>query len=347
MGGQSAALGAAACLVGLCALVTGGGAYATSDAQERAFVIKDPRIVESSGLASSATLPGVTWTVNDSDGLAQVYGLDRQGRTVATLSLSGATARDWEAVSVGPRSGGRHWIWVGDIGDNLSTWPTVRVYRLAEPVESGDRTVTWSAYDLRYPDGPRNAEALLVDPVTGRLFIVSKRVQGAAVYRLPRTLRTDRVNTLTRVAKAPPLVTDGAFAPDGTLALRDYLVAHVGDRWAARTIVPLPVLPQGESLTWTLDGSALLVGSEGFRSAVWRVPLATVASSPTSAEQRGEEDAVATPEGSPTAFATANNESTSPSPWVIAALGLAVGGGLAALHSTRRRGSRRSGPGGE
>ena len=81
----------------------------------------------------------------------------------------------------------------------------------------------WTQYDLEFPDGPRDAETLLVDPATGRLYVVSKRVQGAAVYAAPKQLSASHVNVLTKVAKAPPLVTDGAFARDGRLVIRDYL----------------------------------------------------------------------------------------------------------------------------
>ena len=137
------------------------------------------------------------------------------GRTVALLHLRGARARDWEALAPGKDADGKPLLWVGDLGDNRSTWPSVRVYRIAEPSQLGEQDVAWTAYDLRFPDGSRDAETLLVDPADQRLYVVSKRVDGAAVYEAPAHLRTDRVNVLTRVASAPSVVTDGSFSPDG------------------------------------------------------------------------------------------------------------------------------------
>ncbi len=209
----------------------------------------------------------------------------------------------------------------------------------------------WTQYDLAYPDGPRDAEALLVDPVTGQLFVVSKRVQGAAVYAAPKELSADHVNRLTKVAKAPALVTDGSFALDGRLVIRDYLRAYVSAGVGQDSErLGLPLQPQGESITWTRDSASVLVGSEGEDSAVWRVPVPAAdeaSSSPTA------------PAPSPTSApgptagvgSTADVDLDSDSEdhglgWVVLVLvaGLAVGGGLglAARRSSRASRARRS-----
>ena len=247
--------------------------------------LTDARITESSNLVASALHPGLVWTTNDSGDSARVFGVDKSGRTVALLHLRGARARDWEALAPGKDVDGKPLLWVGDLGDNRSTWPSVRVYRIVEPSQLGERDVSWVAYDLRFPDGPRDAETLLVDPTDQRLYVVSKRVDGAAVYEAPAELRTDRVNVLTRVASAPSVVTDGSFSPDGkVVALRDYVWA-----WTASSVrgpwrrVSIPLEPQGESLTWTRDGRAVLIGSEGVRSVVWRVPMRASTSTSNSA----------------------------------------------------------------
>jgi hypothetical protein len=149
------------------------------------------------------------------------------------------------------------------------------VYRVAEPARLRDATVPATRYRMRYADGPRNAEALLVDPRSNRLYVATKDPDGGGLYRAPARLRTDQVNLLQRVARVPPLVTDGGFAPDGrSFVLRDYQGAFVyttpGHRVGA---FPLPPQYQGESLTVTADDRAVLVGSEGLHSEVWRVPL--------------------------------------------------------------------------
>src|SRR5215208_7158200 len=190
---------------------------------EVALRLEDPRIYESSGLARSRRHQGVLWTHNDSGDEARLFAVGSEGRTLATLTLAGVEARDWEALAAGRDDRGRPALFVGDIGDNQGVWPEVAVYRVTEPARLGDATVPAVRYRLRYADGPHNAEALLVDPRSNRLYVATKEPDGGGLYLAPARLRTDQPNVLHRVARVPPLVTDGAFAPDGrSFVLRDY-----------------------------------------------------------------------------------------------------------------------------
>ncbi|PLW74720.1 hypothetical protein GQS52_15525 [Streptomyces sp. SCUT-3] len=257
--------------------VQSGAPSARDGAPEVAFTLADERITESSGLAASPRHKGVHWTVNDSDDGPHVYAVDSSdGRTVARITMRGIAPRDVEAVSVGP--GGR--IWVGDVGDNLGgTWNEVYLYSFEEPARLADRTVDVVRYRVRYAGGPRDAEAVMVHPVTGRVYIADKVRSGGALHAGPRELSPSGVNTFTEVADGLGWITDGAFSPDGSrLVLRGYFSADVF-RWEdgrpehlARTTVPFQ--RQGESVSFTADGRALLYGSEGVRSQVWRVDLA-------------------------------------------------------------------------
>jgi hypothetical protein len=242
---------------------------------EVALRLQDPRIYESSGLALSRRHPAVLWTHNDSGDDPRLFAVGSEGRTLATLTLAGVEARDWEALAVGRDDRGRPALFVGDIGDNQDVWPEVSVYRVAEPVRLRDATVPAVRYRLRYADGSRDAEALLIDPRSNRLYVATKDTTGGGLYRAPTPLRTDQVNVLRRVARVPPAVTDGAFAPDGrAFVLRDYQAAYVyaapGRRVGA---FELPLQFQGESITVTADSRSVLAGSEGPESEIWRVPL--------------------------------------------------------------------------
>jgi hypothetical protein len=237
------------------------------------FRIKDPRITESSGLAASRRHKGVYWTHNDSDDGPYVYAVDSStGRTVATVTLRGVDPRDVEAISVGP--GGE--VYVGDIGDNLGGgWSEVWIYRFREPDRLRDTAVTPTRYTVRYADGPRDAESLMVHPKTGRVYIASKsQNKKGAVYAGPERLNAAGVNTFRRVARTEVWATDGAFSPDGTrLVLRGYFGGEMF-RWrdgrpqALDTPVSVPVAGQGESVTFTADGRTLMCGSEGKGSTV-------------------------------------------------------------------------------
>jgi hypothetical protein len=237
--------------------------------------LQDPRIVESSGMALSRRHPGILWTHNDSGDLARLFAVGADGRTRAVLTLAGVEARDWEALAAGRDDRGRPALFVGDIGDNNDVWPDVSVYRVAEPASLRDTTAAAVRYRLRYADGPRNAEALLVDPRSNRLYVATKSASGGALYRAPTPLRSDQVNVLRRLARVPPVVTDGSFAPDGrSFVLRDYQAAYVYTAPGHRVgTFDLPLQPQGESITVSADGRSVLAGSEGPDSDLWRVPL--------------------------------------------------------------------------
>lgn len=248
---------------------------AADDGPAVAFTISDPRITESSGLAASHLHKGVYWTHNDSDDGPYIYAVDAAtGKTVATVTMRGIDPRDVEAISIGPDGD----IYVGDIGDNLGgTWPHVWIYRFAEPKQLRDTTVDVVRYTVQYEGGPRNAEALMVHPRTGRVYIASKNQDGGGLYAGPKTLSAHGVNIFRRIAEVP-WVTDGSFSPDGTrLVLRGYFWATAwrwsGDSPAKIGSLDVPMQRQGESVAFTPDGRALMYGSEGKNSDVWRAPL--------------------------------------------------------------------------
>jgi hypothetical protein len=251
-----------------------------------AFTINDARITESSGLAAD---PGgnLYWTVNDSGDRGVAYGLGPKGRVQGTLNFR-AQPQDVEAVVVyGDR------LYIADIGDNSSQRSFVRVYYFTNPRANG-LTVTYHAYDFRYPDGPHNAETLLVNE-SGRLFIVTKG-QKAAIYEAPAEPDRQEVNELEKVGSVPFKVTDGTFLPGGErIALLTYTSVQIIDANSYEVVVSdsIPEQPQAESLTLSLDQKSLLIGSEGKNSKVYSVPVPSDASpTPTPGESPGAESDV-------------------------------------------------------
>lgn len=338
-----AALAAAATVLAVAG--TAAGPAQAADHGGTLFTFADPRITESSGLAASAQHPGVVWTHNDSDDGGRVFAVDEHtGRTLATVTLAGITPRDAEAISIGPGPGGRPAVYLADIGDNLGgAWPEVWLYRFTEPTGPlHDTTVRVTRFTVRYADGPRNAEALMVDPRTGRAYIASKQGSGGGLYAGPKQLSASGINLFHRIAGVPSTVTDGAFSPDGSrLVLRGYFSA-TAYRWrngAAREIGPLdvPLQLQGESVTFTPDGRSLLYGSEGRGSSVWRQPLTgeTLPDSATPSPAPSRHPGPGTPRATPTSAAGGAGGGLSARS--VAALGALCLAGLAALALRRRR----------
>lgn len=224
----------------------------------------DPDITESSGLV---VVDGRFVTMNDSGDSARVFTLDP--RTCATVGVTRWQADAIDDESLAPAGG--HAVWVGDTGENISTRPSVTVARV--PVGPGDRDVTAPVFKLAYPDGPHDAETLLRDPRTGRLYLVSKEFIGH-VYAAPAHLHAG-VNRLTEGGAVLGLATDGAFFPDGRhIVLRNYGQAAIYtwpdlDRVAT---VDLPHQQQGEGIGVAPDGRIYLT-SEGPHAPVLELTL--------------------------------------------------------------------------
>jgi hypothetical protein len=254
-----------------------------SAADTIAFTIKDRRVVESSGLARDP-VANLYWTANGSAATGVAYGITPKGKVAGTLNFR-ADPRDVEAVALG-----KDRLYLGDIGDKSGQRPNVTVYYFNNPRANG-LTVSYHSWDFRYPDGRHDAETLLVDS-QGRLYIVTKGGK-AGIYAAPTKPRTAGVNALTKLGNASALVTDGVFLPgDKQIALLTSGGVSVIDAKTYQQVAtaPIPKQPQAESLTVSLDGKSLLVGSTGKESKVYAIPMPAVATGGPSSSSTGAPD---------------------------------------------------------
>jgi hypothetical protein len=288
--------GAAAALAAVLMAASFGWSVALPAAADTVeFTIADPEITESSGLATDADAERY-WTVNDSGDAGVAYALDDQGESQGTLEFR-VEPVDVEAVAF---HDGR--LYVADIGDNRARRDTVTVY-FFDDAEPAAEPVVYKAYDFSYPDGPHDAETLLVDG-DGRMFIVTKGGEGG-IYAAPSSPSRQGVNELERVGDAPAFVTDGTVLADGRFALRTYVSVEIVDPGSYEVVAraATPAQKQGESITTTFNGKALLIGSEGKRSKVLRIDIpAGVGAAPTSSASppTPESSSSDTPSPSPT-----------------------------------------------
>ncbi|MFM9127693.1 MAG: hypothetical protein ACKOTA_09085 [Solirubrobacterales bacterium] len=236
-------------------------------------------VTEASGLAASRANPRVVWTHNDSGGEPNLYALGSDGEVRATLPLAGAGNIDWEDMARGPGAPGEpDWLYAGDIGATGPSRDSVRLYRAAEPDLGASAAGAAHApapagfVNLLYPDGPRDAEALVVDPGSGDLFVITKREDRSRVYRARAPAFAGETVTLEYLRELREgLVTAADACPDGkTVLVRSYfgLDAYTGSSVAAALRRPpsprlAEIEPQGETVAAAPDCRGYYTLSEG------------------------------------------------------------------------------------
>jgi hypothetical protein len=280
---------------------------ALSNGIEQIAQLEDEAVTESSGVAASRMNPGVYWTHNDSGSKPLLFAFDRTGASRGRWQVTGARNIDWEDIAIGPGPvKGRPYIYIGDIGDNSRARKEVVVYRIEEPrvraaPECANGCVTAiptkraTAFRLRYPDGPHDAEALLVHPSSGDVYIISKAHPGDSETRVYVT-RAKNLGASAALAPVATLevpdalfrnvaggITGGDISPDGRhLALSDYFRVYqtalpegvpFDDIWGRRFSATLAGISlQVEGAGFRLDGKAVIATSEGKPCKVFELP---------------------------------------------------------------------------
>jgi hypothetical protein len=245
---------------------------------EQIGTVQVPELNELSGLGVSRTDPDVLWAHNDSGDSPRIFAMDRTGAPITTVDLDVATATDWEDLAIDGAD-----LWLGDIGDNQRARPSITVHRVAEPALDATRA-TAESFELHYPDGAHDAEALMVDPVADDLVIVTKVPGGdSALYTTPAAA-PGALRLAGGINLGPgQLVTAGDISAAGdTIVLRTYTGVFVWSRGPGEAIAtalgrapcaaPAPADRQGEAIALVPAGTAYLTTSEGAGSPLWQVP---------------------------------------------------------------------------
>jgi hypothetical protein len=259
-------------ILAACALAAPSAAIAADSVWTPASKIADKHIKESSSLAISARFPGTAYTAND-ESEPVVYAVNiASGRVVGKTKLKNTKFRDPEAMAVDAQGT----LWLADVGDNKGRRKDAALYAFPEQGPANAK-VSATRFPIAYSDGKRhNVETLLVNPVSGAKFLITKTTKSpGAVFALPATLTAGATNVATSIdLPAPRQVSDGAVSPNGVwVVIRDATNLYVFDL-AKRTLVQSvtsPPVRKGESVAFSPNGSALLVGSEGKKSPLFWV----------------------------------------------------------------------------
>ena len=244
-------------------------------------IINDNLLNEISGIVASRRYPGFFWVHNDSGGEAAVYLINSKAEKIAQVKVEGLQNRDWEDIAIGPgNKGGHDLLYIAETGDNRAAYGTYYIYIFEEPgVDLDNRTQRlfideYETYTYQYPDGARDAETLLVDPLNQDIWIISKREPQVNVYRLPSAGRGTNVYTLEKTCSIPfHEIVGGEISSDGTeLLLKNYLSVFYWSRgpeegWAevlerAPVVLPYSPEPQGEAIAFTNSGNGYVTISE-------------------------------------------------------------------------------------
>ncbi|MBN2182012.1 MAG: hypothetical protein JW715_08860 [Sedimentisphaerales bacterium] len=238
-------------------------------------------IKEASGMAASRKNPGILWVHNDSGNSANIYALNAEGKLLRICRIDGANCRDWEDIAVGPGPDKKlDYLYIGDIGDNKARYSSVIIYRVPEPkvdpneIQMEIRTKPAETIELVYPDGPKDAETLMVDPLNGDIYIISKRKIFCRVYYAPYPQSTQKQTQLTPVAVLPwALAVGGDISPDGRyIIVRSLTHASLWQRQKDQPLrqafnkqaldIKLIMEPQGEAICFDAKGHGFFTVSE-------------------------------------------------------------------------------------
>src|SRR5688572_9254920 len=167
--------------------------------------LKNKKLKEVSGLAASINNPKMLWAHNDHGNDPEIFLVDENLDIKLTCTLTGIENRDWEDITTGPGPDpSKNYVYVGDIGDNDGLYKYKYVYRFEEPSWSTaqSNTITISTVDkitFRLSDKAKDTEALLLDPRSKNLFVVSKRENPVHLYELKYPYSTTEALTAEKV----------------------------------------------------------------------------------------------------------------------------------------------------
>ena len=239
-------------------------------------------IDEASGLAASRSNDFYLWTHNDSGGDPALYLMTNIGSDSGRYVLEGAQNVDWEDMAIGPGpDAALTYLLVGDIGDNLAQRNDYTIYRVPEPdlniidLPEEETLMGVETINFVYSDElSRDAETLMVDPLTRDIYIISKREAQVGVYRLPFPQELAETDTAEFQGIIPfSNIVAGDISPDGTeILIKDYFFVYHWSLAQGMTLqqqlrmppnrLEYTAEPQGEAIAWAADAARYFTLSE-------------------------------------------------------------------------------------
>jgi hypothetical protein len=261
-------------------------------------IIQSKNLIELSGIVSGGKNKDILWVHNDRDNLPYLYAINQKAQTVGIFNLNlfneeGFMDGDWEDIARMPgEKKGDFYICIGDIGNNPMTPKVYKILLVPEKLVTTDKiqNISFKTIKFTFPDGYIcNNEALLIDPVTKMIYIVSKKVKkdgkllkSIHVWSIPAVTDYEKVYTVQLVMKSIPLiennnlkVTGGDISADGKLLIliTDKSIAYLWEldkdismeRNLSSTPVQIPLAKErgSEAICFSLDKTKLFTVYDG------------------------------------------------------------------------------------
>jgi hypothetical protein len=241
--------------------------------------LNSKKLEEVSGLVASIGNRGYLWTHNDSGNKAEVFLIDEHAKIKLTCTLKDIENRDWEDIAIGAGPvPGKNYVYIADIGDNFARYPVKYIYRFEEPqFTQGVSKIEITEFDtitFRLSDAQKDTEALMLDPKTNDLFVISKREEPVYVYQLKYPYDTNDTITASRLFSLPlTQITAADFSSNGEeLLIKNYEEIYYWKTPKEKTLEealkekPIRVAyeqePQGEAVAWSRDNSGFYTLTE-------------------------------------------------------------------------------------
>lgn len=167
---------------------------------EPIFSSDSVRVLEASGAVQASFEEDAVWMINDSGNPPTLFLVSTTtGKTLHALRLEGISNLDWEDIAAYKDANGQHWLYIADIGDNFAVRDSVTIYTFQEPQwVDMDTTLALESFspaaltveNFAYENGSRDAEAFMVDPLDGEWYVINKRTQNNALFKVDRNSGT-------------------------------------------------------------------------------------------------------------------------------------------------------------
>lgn len=268
----------ASLLVGGCGEKKKSDTHLFSKGKSLGQVVK--RLEEASGLVESIAQPNHFWTLNDSGHPAEVFLIDPKAQIKLVCKLEGIENRDFEDITlaIDPRDG-KTYVYAADIGDNQEKFKVKLIYRFEEPILSTEAEISITKFDtikIVLEDRVRDTEAIMMEPKTNDLYLVSKREDSVRLYQVKFPFGKDTLTAKQMVILPFHKIVAANISTDGKeVLMKDYEKVFY---WKNERNLPLPDLlltkptelayereRQGEAICWARDGKGYYTLSEAVR----------------------------------------------------------------------------------